>query len=115
VASGGDASKAAQAEASQCVAVTGGAPTFASVKARLAGSAAGQAALGLTYFASDDCSGSFAGTFSSQAASPTEWQTLVGVPQVPANVRSLLVRLVVLRPAGQSAAEALFDDVVVTR
>jgi hypothetical protein len=55
------------------------------------------------------------GLFTTQAASPTSWRTVNGLAQLPAAVRSMRLRLVVTKPAGQPSAEALFDDVAITR
>jgi hypothetical protein len=108
--------QAAQGEASQCVAITGGSAYLVSTQARLGGAGDdGQVALGLSYFTSADCSGDVAGVFTSLAASPTSWRTLNGLAQVPASIRSMQVRLLVLKPAGQPSAEALFDDVAIRR
>jgi hypothetical protein len=111
------AAQAAQGEAFQCVPIAGGSAYLVSVQGRLGGTGAGagQAALGLSYFASTDCSGDVAGEFTSLAASPSSWRTLNGLAQVPPSIRSMRVRLLVLKPAGQPSAEALFDDVAISR
>jgi hypothetical protein len=48
------------------------------------------------------------------ASTTNAWQSLTASTQIPANVHSASVRLQVLKPFGQSSAEALFDDVAVT-
>ena len=61
-----------------------------------------------------DCSAGVSGVFSSPLSASNSWQEITGTALVPAGVRSISVRLVLFKPYGQSAAEALFDDVIVS-
>ena len=52
--------------------------------------------------------------FSSDPSAMNTWQPIAASTTVPAGAHSVSVRLSVLKPVGQSSAEALFDDVLVT-
>ncbi|MBC8132627.1 MAG: hypothetical protein H7X95_06570 [Deltaproteobacteria bacterium] len=67
------------------------------------------------FFPLADCSGVPSGTFMLPLADVnlTGWRVLQGRMAIPAGTRSLLVRLVVLKPFKQAATQALFDNVLV--
>jgi hypothetical protein len=110
----GDPTITSQAAASQCVGVTARASYTLGVKVLIPGQLGSQGGLGLWYYPSTDCSGTSSGAFSLPASTTNAWQSLTASTQIPANVHSASVRLQVLKPFGQSSAEALFDDVAVT-
>jgi hypothetical protein len=110
----GDPSLSVQAAASQCIGVIAGASTSLGVKVLIPGQVGSQGGLSLWYYASNDCSGAIASVFSSPASASNAWQSLTATAQIPAGTHSASVRLVVLKPFGQTSAEALFDDVAVT-
>ena len=68
-------------------------------------------ALGLWFFASDDCSGAIAGASMTPSSATNGWQMVTSSAQAPAGAHSMAVRLELFKPIGQSAAEALFDAV----
>jgi hypothetical protein len=86
-----------------------------SAKILIPGSNASNGGVELWYYASPDCSGALAGAYSLPLSAATSWQKVTATTTVPAAVHSAAVRLVVLKPFTQQAAEALFDDVVVTK
>jgi hypothetical protein len=112
--SGGNSTISVQTAATQCLAVTAGASYSLGVKVLIPGQVASQGGLGLWYYTSSDCSGAIAGVFASPASATNAWQSVTATAQIPAGVHSAAVRLVLLKPFGQTSAEALFDDVLVT-
>lgn len=110
----GDPSLAQQAGAAQCLSIAAGATVKAQAAVLVPGQTATQASVNLWFYESADCSGSIAGVFSSVPSVSAIWQAVVASTQAPAGARSVLVRLAVLKPIGQTAAEALFDNVSVS-
>jgi hypothetical protein len=111
---GGDPTLSVQVAASQCIGVNAAGSYQLGVKVFIPGQVGSQGGLGLWYYASNDCSGSIASVFASPSSTTNAWQSVTATAQVPAGTHSAAVRLVLLKPFGQQAAEALFDDVVVT-
>ena len=52
--------------------------------------------------------------FSTPVSVSSSWQLVTATAQVPNAARSVSVRLAVLKPIGQTSAEALFDNLTVT-
>jgi hypothetical protein len=115
VLSAGDPTVATQVAASQCLLVATGATYDLGVAILIPGQTSSQGGLSLWYFTSADCSGPIASVFSLPSSTTAAWQTVTASALVPAGVRSAAVRMVVLKPLGQTAAEALFDDVLVRK
>ena len=113
----GNASLTSIVAATECVSVVAGSTYDLSahifIPQQMSGTLAG---LGLWFYASNDCSSAASTTFSSpQVAVVGSWQALSTSTAVPAGTQSLSVRLTATKPAGKTAAEALFDDVSVTK
>lgn len=72
------------------------------------------AGVALRFFASEDCSGPLAGTFMPPLAAPdpSGWRVLQSTAQTPGGTRSMLLRLVILKPFDQPPLQALFDNVL---
>ncbi|HVZ71342.1 MAG TPA: hypothetical protein VHJ20_03120 [Polyangia bacterium] len=99
----------------QCITATAGATYRLSAKVRIPGQTSSVASVGFWYYASSDCSGAIVDSFDTPTSSDATWKTVTGSPVVPTGIGSMRVRLTVRKPIGQTAAEALFDDVVAER
>jgi hypothetical protein len=111
---GGDPSLNQQSGASQCLSVSAGASLKAQAAMLVPGQTATQASITLWFYGSPDCSGAIGTVFSTPASVSSSWQLLTAAAQVPGGARSVSVRLAVLKPIGQTSAEARFDNVTVT-
>jgi hypothetical protein len=114
---GGSASITSLVAATRCVSTVAGATYDLSAKVFIPSGASGSlAGLGLWYFASNDCSGSLGGTFDGPSiAIVNAWQSTMTSNQTPAGMQSMSVRLGLIKPSGKTNAEALFDDVLVSK
>ena len=112
---GADADSIDEAYAYQCLTVVGGASYDASAALFLPTSAgAVEGSLSVWYYASSDCSGAILASFpGARSATVGAWQAVTASGAAPTSAHSMIVRLVMLKPRGQTAGEALFDDVLV--
>ncbi len=113
----GNSSIASAVAATQCVGAQAGATYDLAAQIflpqQMSGSLAG---LALWFYTSGDCSTGLSSTFASpQSAAVAAWQPVAASTQVPAGTQSVSVRLTVTKPAGKTAAEALFDDVSILK
>jgi hypothetical protein len=115
VAFAGGTASAAESAGWQCLSVTAGATETVRAAVLIPGQVGSRGLAALWFYASPDCSGSIASVFESPAATAGTWQTVSGAVQVPAGAGSMAVRATVYKPAGQSSAEALFDDISVSK
>ncbi len=113
----GSASTASLVAATECVSAVAGATYDLSAQIFLPQQMTGVfAGLGLWFYASNDCSSGLSTTYSSpQVAVVGSWTSLSTSSAVPAGTQSMSVRLTLTKPAGKTAAEALFDDVSVMK
>lgn len=110
----GDATLSVEAAAWQCVSTTGGAGYSLSASILVPAGSSSAGALGLWFFASNDCSGPIAGSATTPSSATNAWQKVTSSAQAPSGAHSMAVRLEVIKPLGQTAAEALFDAVSVS-
>jgi hypothetical protein len=113
--SGGDPTLISQAVATQCLTVTPGATYQIDAKILIPGNTASLGGLAFVYFSSADCSGASIGSFSSDWSAQDTWGDMAASTQIPTSAHSMAVELVVLKPYGQTAAEALFDNIVLVK
>jgi len=99
----------------QCVAVTAGANYGVSAKILVPGQTSSEGGVDLFYYASADCSGGVTSTYSLPLSAASSWQKVSATATTPADIQSVAVRLVIVKPYTQTSAEALFDDVVVAQ
>jgi hypothetical protein len=113
----GSASITSLVAATQCVSAVAGATYDLSAQVFLPQQMSGTfAGIGLWFYASNDCSTGLSSTIASpQVAVVGSWQALSTSSAVPAGTQSMSVRLTLTKPAGMTAAEALFDDVSVMK
>jgi hypothetical protein len=66
------------------------------------------------FYSTMDCSGAANGSFMPPLADSnlSGWRILQGIVSTPGNTRSMLVRLVVLKPFKQAPTQALFDNIL---
>ncbi len=112
---GADATVISKSAVWQCVAVTASANYGVSAKVLIPGTTSSEGGLDLWYYASADCSGGVTSTYSLPLSAASSWTKISATATTPAAVQSVAVRLVIVKPYTQTAAEALFDDVVVAR
>jgi hypothetical protein len=105
---------ALEGDAWQCVSVTPGARFTFGARVLVPGQLGSKGYAGLWYYASADCSGSLTATVTTPSASAATWQSVSAPATIPGSTHSMRVRLVTFKPIGQTSAEALFDDVVLT-
>jgi hypothetical protein len=110
---GGDPNVIAQAYAFQCLAVTGGGAYQIDAKVLIPGQTASLGGLAVVTYASGNCSGATIGTYAPDWSARDSWGDVTGTAQIPPGAGSVAMQLVVLKPYGQTAAEALFDDVLI--
>jgi hypothetical protein len=110
----GDPTLSVEVAASQCVSTTGGAMYSLAVSILVPAGSSSAGALGLWFYASNDCSGPIAGSATTPSSATNAWQKVTGSAQAPAGAHSMAVRLEVVKPLGQTTAEALFDAVSVS-
>jgi hypothetical protein len=111
----GNPNGATQSAAVQCVPVSAGAAYAVAASVLVPGTTGSAGSVGLWFYTSPDCTGAQLTVTASSAAAANTWQRVTGSATAPAGAQSMAVRLLVLKPVGQQAAEALFDDVQVTR
>jgi hypothetical protein len=107
-----------QVAAHQCISATASATYAVSAEILIPGTTMSQGSLVLYYYASGDCSGPVNSAFSAGSTadvSSASWEQVMASTQVPSGISSMDVRLTVVKPIGQESAEALFDNVVVTK
>jgi hypothetical protein len=68
----------------------------------------------LVFFSSADCSGAQLGSFSTVWTAMTAWSEVMGSTLSPASTQSVGVELFIGKPSGQSSAEALFDQIILS-
>jgi hypothetical protein len=110
-----DAATASQSAAWQCLTVTPGATEIVQASVLIPAQTNSQGLVALWFYTSPDCTGGNAGVSQSAISVTNGWQTVKGSVQVPASGVSMAVRLTVYKPAGQATAEALFDNVSVSK
>ena len=107
----GDPTVEQQVSASQCVQVTAGSALEVQAKILVAMGSTAEGFVGLGSYGTTDCSGPMVNMFFSSSSTSTQaWQTVVGYMTVPAGIASVAFQLGVIKPAGQSSVEVLFDD-----
>jgi hypothetical protein len=111
----GDVTLSTEVAATQCVSVVARAMYMVGVQTLVPSGSAGEGAIGLWFYDSPDCTGAIAGVYASLPSATAAWQTVMGTTSVPAGAASATVRLALVKPLGSDSAEALFDNVVVTR
>lgn len=107
----------ATAGASQCIPVMEiGAYTISVHLFIPRGQGGGSGGIGALYFATENCRDTALGAHQSPNL-PTvgEWVVAGGEAQVPIGTRSVLVRLLTVKPFRQQSLEILFDDVLVRK
>lgn len=107
----------ATAGASQCIPVTEiGAYTISVHLFIPRGQGGGSGGIGALYFATENCRDAALNAYMSPTL-PTvgEWVVAGGEAQVPLGTRSILVRLLTVKPFRQQSLEVLFDDVLVRK
>jgi hypothetical protein len=108
----GESVNAFMVGARQCVNAGGGTyQLFGQVKLQEAGAAT--AGINVQFFNAADCGGAVSGVYSSSLYdSAPQWRTIAAQMPVPPSVRSMAVRLVVVKPYRQAPVKALFDNVL---
>jgi hypothetical protein len=103
------------AAAWQCLSVTAGATETVQASVLIPGQDGSEGLAALWFYGSADCSGANLSAFQTGMSVTNGWQTMKGSIQVPSGALSMAVRLTVYKPLGQTTAEALFDNVSVTK
>lgn len=105
----------AESAAAQCVPISGSTKLVLRANAYIKPKQGeGLAGLGVWFYEEADCSGTALTPFEVVRAETDTWLTLNGSPDVPANAKSVVVRLTVSKPQRQEAFEVVFDNVLVT-
>lgn len=101
--------------ARQCIPAAGDVTYALRAKALVpGGQGQGGAAVAVIFFASSDCTGAAAGSYTTDLVVATDvWSLTGGSVKAPSAARSMAVRLVVQKPYSVPALQALFDDVSV--
>ena len=109
------ASGSIMAGAEQCIAVTGDLQYALNARVFMpSGQGTGLAGINLLIFGNDGCTGTFLSSVTSSATEATDaWTTLESKLKMPNAARSLVLRLVTIRPFAQTKLSALFDNVLV--
>lgn len=111
-------SEGARADALQCVAIGGDQLVIAYASARVESDAASddlaQALLEVSFFESDDCTGTFLGFFETPPTVLGEWTTIHAGALLPPETASVAVALVGIKPSSASEFAAYFDNVMLS-
>ena len=103
------------AGAEQCLQISGGAGYQVAARVLIpAGQGEGQAGVNLWVFGGDDCKSNFLVAITpAMTQTVGAWTTAQGVATLPAGAKSMIVRLVALKPFTQTQLQVSFDDVLV--
>jgi hypothetical protein len=101
----------------QCLVATGAQQYDFAVQVRIDGAlGGGKAGINVWFYGSDGCSDNFLqGTNASLKYDLDTWVVARGQLKSPAATRSMLVRLVAVKPNAQQSLKVLFDNVLVTK
>ncbi len=110
----GDPTIGLQADAAQCISASPGATYNLDVDISIPTGSSSYAAL--WFYGSTDCSGSALSVVASTPsfATVTAWQEVYASASAPSGAHSVAVHLLIDKSIGQSSAEALFDNVMVS-
>lgn len=112
-AASGDVAGAAMAGVRQCVSTQGGVAYVLHGQMRLEDAQGATAGISVQLFTSADCVGTVSAAHSTSLHdSQPGWRPLQSVMMVPQGIRSMAVRLIVVKPFRQAAVTALFDNVL---